>query len=77
MWLAERTFLRRSLETSVEVDSEESLEGIEELLNRMRELVDLAEGKSEVALLLCKTLNLFPALGSEFVECTVRVPLPS
>lgn len=45
--IAERTFLRRSLETSVEVDSEETLEGIEELLNRMRELVDLAEGKSE------------------------------
>jgi putative effector of murein hydrolase LrgA (UPF0299 family) len=35
------------------------LEGIEELLTRMRELVDLAEGKSEVALLLRKTLIIF------------------
>lgn len=49
-WLAaERTVLRRSLETSVEVDSEETVDNFEESLNRMREALDLAGGKSEVA----------------------------
>ena len=48
--VAARTVLRRSdLETSVEVDSKEIVDNFEELINRLRELVDLAGGKSEVA----------------------------
>ncbi|KAG0625306.1 hypothetical protein M758_2G044000 [Ceratodon purpureus] len=45
--IAERIVLRRSVENSVEVDSEEIVDSFDESLVRMRELVDLAGGTSK------------------------------
>lgn len=47
VWLAERTFLRCSHETSVQVGSDVVVDDVNDSLKRMRELVDIAGGKSE------------------------------